>query len=145
MYTSIVLLAVVLTTLIAALWARGTLVGRKPSLRSRPGESEKEARLLLLGTYRAYTWALWITVVGAVISRLHWLGEPAWMHWLSIISGIALLPLAHALYWRLGYDSRRWVMVLGHLSGLFGLTECYAVLQREVLAVAPEAESGVGS
>lgn len=115
-----------------ALWVRRTLRDRKPTLRTKSGESRQEASLILLGTYRVYSWTL-AAAVGAVMVR-GILGEyaPWWLPPAGAACGILMLILARAVYWRLGYSEGRLILVLGHLSGLFALGECLYVLSHEV-------------
>ena len=137
MRTGLVLAMLLTIVFVAAVLTRG----RTPIpgvLRQKPGESEAEARLILLGTYRFYSWLVPVVVVGALIV-LPIRGQAG--IWLTRADGalaIVVMILAHALYWRLGYGGRRWLFALAHLSGLFALLECYGPLGREVTSHAGE-------
>ncbi|HYG59640.1 MAG TPA: hypothetical protein VD902_16370 [Symbiobacteriaceae bacterium] len=137
------LLIPVLVLMIAALVARGTLADYKPRLRTKSGESPAEARTILLGTYRVYMWVLRFSVVEVLLHRLVGKDFPAFLVWAGAAGGAIVLILAHAVYWRLGYDGRRWLLVLGHLSGLVGLMECHSSLHDQIRAIAPEAREEV--
>lgn len=129
--TGVTLLILVVLFVVAILTRLRT--PRPNLLRQKPGESESEARLILLGTYRFYSWTLLAAVVLAILLPVgdrigSWLGE------LMAVVGIAVMLMSHAVYWRLGYGWQRVIFALGHASVLFGLMECYGPLGREVQA-----------
>lgn len=107
-------------------------------LRQKAGESEGEARLILLGTFRMYSWLVPLVVVGSLIilptpgelGRILAYGDGA----LAIMMALQ----AHALYWRLGYGTKRWLFAVAHLTGLFALMELYGPLGREATRHAAE-------
>jgi|GEM_PF-6087136 len=125
---------IILVLLAAAFGARFRY--RKPiQPRLKPGESPAEARLILLGTYRIYSWLVLCVVVTAVVGvvtndRVD--GLPLWYQIGLSLLGVALLLVANALYWRLGYDRRRWIFVAGHLTGAFCLAEYLWALRTDV-------------
>jgi hypothetical protein len=128
------LLAPVLLVLILAFGAR-FLCRTQPQPRRKPRESEAEARVILLGTYRVYTWLVLLVALSVAVGWLT--GEqpdslPAWYGVILAAVGSALLAVSHALYWRLGYDRRRWLFVLGHLTGAFCLAEYLWALRRDM-------------
>ena len=128
------ILAMILTVIfLAAVVTRG----RTPSpgiLRLKPGEAEAEGKLILLGTYRLYSWlALVIVLSGLIVLPIRGL-IGTWLVWADGALAVMEAVLAHALYWRLGYGPKRWLFALAHVSGLFALMECYGPLGREVTA-----------
>ena len=138
------ILIVLLILFTAAFSVRGATDKRRPQLRVKPGESPEEAKLVLRGTYRVWTWAMWTVVGEVVISRLMGLGFLPVLRWVGAVAAVLILALSHALYRRLGYGAWRWILVTGHLSGLFALGECFYVLRREVEAVAPDQSQVAG-
>lgn len=135
MYVGLVLFVVALTV---------RAVSRtRPLPRRKTGEPDAEARLITLGTYRAYTWLAVITV-GLGLLEL-WMAKTAVPTWLAVLTAVsrgAVMLLALSLYWRLGYDNRRWLFVAGHLSGLFIAAEFLFALRQDIAhfmdATAPE-------
>jgi hypothetical protein len=104
------------------------VVRHEPRLRLKPGEKEAEASLLTLGSYRIYTWLIWVQVLFWILQMI---GRPAPL-WLSGPLLAAELLLAHAVYWRLGFGWSRFFLVLGHISGVVALTEAYYFLRIEL-------------
>lgn len=96
---------------------------RAPRLRLKPGESEAEARLILQGTYRVYTWLTWLMVVSNVLlyfnRALVWSTVGA----VHAVLFVLWLVLARAIYWRLSYDWRTAVFLVGHVTMLFAISE----------------------
>lgn len=103
--------------------------------RLKPGESEAEARVILLGTYRVYTY---LAVVAAIPTayRLatgeNLLAPGGWLRWVDVALLGARVVLGWSLYWRLGYGARRWLFVLGQVSGLFCLAEAFWPLRIDI-------------
>jgi hypothetical protein len=126
-FTMLVLLA-------AAFGAR--LSYREPPVpRTKPGESPAEAHIMLLGAFRIYTWLVWVvaaTMVVGYATGVMAYSMPRWYQLLLIATGVALLSASNSLYWRLGYDWRRYLFVLGHLSGAFCVAEYLWALRRDV-------------
>jgi hypothetical protein len=118
--------------------------GRELTPRRKPGEQEAEAKLILLGTYRVYTWSVWISVVTAVIGLVSQWHAPGWVRWPAVGANVLELGLAHALYWRLGYDWRRWLLIAGHFSGVVALAECYYAITLDIAEQTEPANDGLG-
>lgn len=127
--------------LVAAPATRGAFRGQRPILRTKPGESPAEAKVILLGSFRFYSWAMGAAVSAWVLQRI---GEfdSVFLTLLGLGSFLAMLLLSNAMYWRLGYDRRRWLMALCHVSALFALFEYYVGLRRDLHYVAPETVAG---
>jgi hypothetical protein len=141
---TMLLAPVVLVLLIASFGARFFTRAPVVGVRMKPGESLAEAHTILLGTFRVYSWLVWFvmaTVVVGVITGNRADALPVWYQVLLTIGSAALLVVAHALYWRLGYDRRRWLFVLGHLSGAFCLAEYFWALRRDMEAYLTEYEA----
>jgi hypothetical protein len=115
--------------------------GKRPAPKRKPGETESEAEVILLGTFRVYSWLVWLTLSAFMVGLLTDWMMPAWYWLLFLVLTVVLLILAHALYWRLGYDHRRWIFVWAHLSGVFVLTEYLYALRADVQAYAGESEA----
>ncbi len=103
--------------------------------------------MLLLGTYRIYSWLFWanlgVSVLGLMggeqIRTSLWFGIPA------VLVTVLFLWVVHALYWRLGYDSpRRLIFVLGHLSVLFALSEYFMAISADMFAYMDKHSRGQG-
>ena len=132
--------AVVLLLVLAAAFGARLSYRVRPVPRRKAGESEAEARTILLGTYRIYTWLVWVvavtTLVGYATGQMAYL-QPGWYQGLLAVTGVLLLWVSAALYWRLGYDWRRWLFVLGHLTGAFCIAEYLWALRRDVADLLP--------
>lgn len=128
---------VLLGIMLAPFVVRLAPVGPRTYPRRKPGESASEVRVILLGTYRIYTW---LAVIAAVPTAYRLatgeslLDLSGWYQWVEL--GLLLLrgAVAWALYWRLGYGGRRWLFVLGQVSGLFCLAEAFWPLRMDVQA-----------
>lgn len=135
MIVTVALVAAVLLVA-ASFWARFTY--RQPlKPRTKPGEGPAEARVMLLGTYRVYTWLIWLVVAASFLSLVSekvTVTLPLWANAILLLGWGALLCLAHALYWRLGYDWRRWIFVAGHLTGVFCFAEYLWAFRRDIQA-----------
>lgn len=120
--------------LMAAGFATRFSCRQRPLPRRKAGESEAEAHIILLGTFRVYSWLIWINVLAVPLYflPLGWFG-PVYQA-ILILAFIATILITRALYWRLGYDSRRVFLVLGHLSGIFILSEYFFAVQGDVHA-----------
>src|SRR4051794_40317941 len=105
---------------------------QRPRPRRKAGESDAEAHVILLGTFRVYSWLIWINVLAVPLyfMPLMWF-EPLYLLVLAL-AFIAMILTARALYWRLGYDSRRTLLVLAHLSGIFIFSEYFFALRGDV-------------
>lgn len=110
-------------------------MGARAFPRCKPGETEDEARVILLGTYRVYTY---LAVLAAIPTayRLatgeNLVGPAGWLRWVDIALLGARVLLGWSLYWRLGYGARRWLFVVGQISGLFCLAEAFWPLRLDV-------------
>jgi hypothetical protein len=114
-----------------------------PHPRKKPGETDAEARVILLGTYRVYTWLVLLVAISVIVGWFS--GQradalPLWYQVPLMIAGLSLLLVSHALYWRLGYDRRRWLFVLGHLTGAFCIAEYLWALRRDMEAYLNETD-----
>lgn len=105
--------------------------------RRKPGEGEDEARVIMLGTYRIYTY---LAVLSAVPTAYRLVtGDSVmelvfWFRWADLALWALRSALAWALYWRLGYDGRRWLFAMGQVSGLFCLAEAFWPLRLDIQA-----------
>lgn len=126
---------VILVLFLAAYGVRMTYKQR-PAPRQKAGESAAETRVIVLGTFRVYTWLVWLSVALGIFGLL----APGFDGFdiAALISGAILMLVAHALYWRLGYDSRRWLFVIAHLSGAFAIAELSYALQHDIRSFAKE-------
>lgn len=138
MFAGLLRMALALLPLTVALVARGTAMGHRAVIRTKPGESPAEAKLILLGTFRIYTWAMALTaliwlvrITGALPQDEHALRMA------TAVGTIITLSLSGPIYWRLGYDWRMSLMIIGHQSILFPLTE-YGALCEDIRRAAPE-------
>lgn len=119
----------------------------RPSPQGRPGESPQEAHLLLLGTYRLYTWLVWANLGVTVLGILGGDQIRGSLGFLipAVAVNLALLKVAHALYWRLGYDgASRLIFTVAHLSGLCAVTEYFMAISSDIAAYIEKHEQGQG-
>lgn len=117
----------------------------EPTLRRKPGESEQKARLILAATYRIYSWVVVLSLGFSALQFTDGSQVSSFMVWhAGLTLGLALV-LAHAIYWRLNYGSRRWWLLLGHFSPLFALTEVFWGLREEVHPFLPSVMAHQGS
>lgn len=110
-------------------------MGSRSYPRVKPGEAESEARVILLGSYRIYTYLAVLAVVPTAYRLVTGenLMEPAgWYRWIDMVLLCLRMAVAWALYWRLGYGARRWLFVLGQISGLFCLAEAFWPLRLDI-------------
>lgn len=125
---------IALVLLVAALAVRRG-IRERPRPRRIAGENPAEFRVMVLGGYRLYSWLVWLAVVLNVLGvglRQSYITPAPWYSWLALLSFGIVLILAARVYWRLGYDSRRWWLVLGHVSLFFGLLELYGPLKSDI-------------
>ncbi|HWI64750.1 MAG TPA: hypothetical protein VNT75_23220 [Symbiobacteriaceae bacterium] len=126
-----------LTLLLAPFIVRLAPMGPRSFPRRKPGESPEEVRVILLGTYRVYTY-LAVIAAAPTAYRLatgESLIDPgSWYRWVDLVLLAIRVVLAWSLYWRLGYGGRRWLFVLGQVSGLFCLAEAFWPLRLDVQA-----------
>ena len=126
-----------LTVLMAPFVVRLVPHGPRTFPRVQPGERTEEARVILLGTYRIYTY---LAVLAAVPTAYRLAtGESLmelvfWFRWADLVLWALRTLVAWSLYWRLGYDGRRWLFVLGQVSGLFCLAEAIWPLRLDIQA-----------
>lgn len=121
-------LGLIFLTALAIRWS----YRHRPELRLKSGEARAEARLVLLGTYRVYTWLVLITLGFGVAAAALGTDGPWWLSALTVLFGILQVMTAHAIYWRLGYDWRRWIFALAHLTIMFGLSEYLFAIRHDL-------------
>ncbi|HYG57553.1 MAG TPA: hypothetical protein VD902_05745 [Symbiobacteriaceae bacterium] len=131
------LLLGLLVVLMAPFVVRLVPQGPRAFPRLKPGETEAEARMILLGTYRVYTWLAVVAILptayrlatgDSLTDLIHW------YLWAELVLLAFRLVLAASLYWRLGYDGRRRLFILGQVSGLFCLAEAFWPLRMDIQA-----------
>lgn len=130
---AIILLAILLTPFVVRL----VPMGPRSYPRTKAGETPDEVRVILLGTYRVYTWlavlaalpTAWRLATGE--NLLEPLGA---FRWVDLAFLAIRMALAWSLYWRLGYGGRRWLFVIGQISGLFCLAEAFWPLRLDIQA-----------
>jgi hypothetical protein len=112
---------------------------RSRTLRLKSGESLAEARLLLTGTFRVYSWFGWVNltmILGDLLARVAGDSAPPLRPWYVAVHLLVLTIqalLAHALYWRLGFGRERITYMLCHFSGIFVFVELLLAMPREIV------------
>lgn len=121
-------LGLIFLTALAIRWS----YRHRPELRLKPGESRAEARLVLLGTYRVYTWLVLVTLLLGIATTILGLEGPWWLSALTVLLGLFQVMTAQAIYFRLGYDWRRWIFAVAHLTVMFGLSEYLFAIRHDL-------------
>lgn len=126
---------ILLTMMLLPFVVRLTPMGSRTYPRLKPGESEAEAGVILLGTYRVYTYLAVLAVLPTayrLVTGENLLIPGSWYRWADILLLGLRMVLAWSLYWRLGYGGRRVLFVLGQVSGLFCLAEAFWPLRLDI-------------
>ncbi|HYF92709.1 MAG TPA: hypothetical protein VD969_10750 [Symbiobacteriaceae bacterium] len=103
--------------------------------RRKPGERDEEVRVIVLGTYRVYSWLAVIAAAPTayrLATGVSLMDPGGWYQWLDLVLLACRAALAWSLYWRLGYGGRRWFFVIGQVSGLFCLAEAFWPLRLDI-------------
>ncbi|MDF2630114.1 MAG: hypothetical protein K0R39_3945 [Symbiobacteriaceae bacterium] len=110
-------------------------MGPRTYPRVKPGEAESEAQVIMLGTYRIYTYLAVLAVIPTayrLATGENLMVPSGWYQWIDMVLLGLRVVLAWSLYWRLGYGGRRWLFILGQISGLFCLAEAFWPLRMDI-------------
>lgn len=121
-------LGLIFLTALAIRWS----YRHRPELRLKPGETRAEARLVLLGTYRIYTWLVLVTLLAGIGATILGMEGPWWLSALTVLFALLQVVAAQVIYFRLGYDWRRWVFAVAHLTVMFGLSEYLFAIRHDL-------------
>ncbi|HYF77977.1 MAG TPA: hypothetical protein VD973_12630 [Symbiobacteriaceae bacterium] len=126
---------VMLTVMLLPFIVRIIPMGKRTYPRLKPEEAESEAAVILLGSYRIYTYLAVLAVIPTAYRLLtgeNLMVPGAWYRWIDVVLLGLRVVVAWSLYWRLGYGARRWLFVLGQVSGLFCLAEAFWPLRLDI-------------
>lgn len=121
---------------LAGLYVRQS-IRQRPRPRQAPGELDAETHVMILAAFRLHSWVLGLnTAVWAfgIALRADLRPIPGWLVTVGFITFVLLILTARRLYWRLGYDDRRWFLLLAHLSPPFWYYEYHTALRPDIEA-----------